>query len=147
MDVTKGHIVLCFHSPFWPPDHLVFIPVTWSTPHSACSLSSLLGFSVSVSSLPGSQSLPVWIFCSPPLISHAGQPSAHSFFLCAHVFFAAGGPLCIVTSKVLDKAWDVCLFTLGILTLWDYSRPMSSYESYQVPRTQVSKCVMICREI
>ncbi len=85
---------------------------------AACSFSSLLGCSEWMSSLPRSQSLPVWIFCSLHL-SHAGLPSAH--FLRAHVSLqlVPMGHCAIWQADCGTKAeiTIVCSFSLGILSL------------------------------
>lgn len=132
MDVTKGHIVLCFHSPFWPPDHVVFFLVS-----APLGLFSLIPPGLQcVGEQPPREPEPSCLSRLLPSshLSHAGQPSAHSFFSACPCLFCSWCPWAVVQC---DKAWDDCLFTVGILNLW----PMSSYESYQVPRTQVSKCV------
>lgn len=71
--ITKCHtelifvvlsVLLTILCPSWS-SHLHLTPWIWV----ACFFSSLLGFSELMSSNSRSQSHPVWIFCSPPLIS------------------------------------------------------------------------------
>lgn len=100
IDITECHIVLVFivlsdlltilsssRSPRLRPT-----PWIWA----ACSLSSLLGCSESVSSLPRSQSLPVWIFCSPPLISLTQGSHLLIPFFCVPMSFCSWCPWAVV---------------------------------------------------
>lgn len=120
----------CFRSPFWPPDHPIYIPVILS-PSSSLHLSSLF-FLIP----PGLQ----WVDEQPPQepepsclnllfpsphLSHAGLPSAHSSFLHAHVSLqlVPMGHCAIWQADCGTKAeiTFVCSFSPGILSLWCYS--------------------------